>query len=256
MGEKVFLSPTPYPSEVQELMDYWDEFASISVSCCQPWKSADDRILLNGPSSFNVGFPIRVHCLGIDIRTGALWLTVLKDFSAYLSISSAGLALYFFEVMVCLHFTWCGHSSLDSQEILLENLVHVWPHAGGVLAHSVAHLIPVLAWKLPHAHSNTRRQCKDLVWSHSFWKKQWKICKTSLPAGEVKATPKRLGFCVLKKKLNHRLKKKDVLRLQPKTDLISNKGFNRVNKTSYPCSQKMSLQSEALEGRVQESCYN
>jgi len=58
----------------------------------------------------------------IDVLTGALWLAVLKDFSAHLNISFAGLALYFVEVIVTLHFTLREHSSLDSQETHLQKI--------------------------------------------------------------------------------------------------------------------------------------
>lgn len=71
----------------------------------------------------------------------------------------------------------------------------------------------------------------------------------------MKETPKHIEFCVLKK-IESDGKKKDVLRLQLQTDLISHQGFNQVNKTAYRLSQKMSHQSKALEGKVQESCYN
>lgn len=32
--------------------------------------------------------------------------------------------------------------------------------------------------------------------------------------------------------------------------------FNHVTKITYPLSQKMSHQSKALEGKVQDSCHN
>lgn len=72
-----------------------------------------------------MGFHIRVHCLGIDSLTGALELTVLREFSVYWNIRFAGLALHFVELMLSLDFIWCERSSLNSQEIHVQNSVHV-----------------------------------------------------------------------------------------------------------------------------------
>lgn len=53
---------------------------------------------------------------------------------------------------------WCEYSCPHGQEIQLENLLQVWRHATAVLARSVAQVIHILAWKLPHACGNVRSQ--------------------------------------------------------------------------------------------------
>lgn len=59
----------------------WGELASTSVSCCQPWRSADD-LTFAWAGNLNVGFHIGAPCLGSDTPSGALGPAVLKDFSA------------------------------------------------------------------------------------------------------------------------------------------------------------------------------
>ena len=172
MGAKVFLTPTPYPTEVQELTDLWDEFASVSVSCWQPRRSAEEHLLLNGPAVSTWDFTSEywrpdwsfVACCPQGLQCAPehqlCWA------SSLLRWSNSHPAFY---------IAWALLSG-QSRNTSTENLVHVWPRAREVAAHLVAQLIRLLAWKLPHVHSSMRSQCKDLVWSHSFWKDQLKIC--------------------------------------------------------------------------------
>lgn len=193
MGVKAFLAQ-PHTHQKRGLSTKMSLPRYLSVAA-SPGRA---QVTFGQASSFGRRLSLRVHCLGAGILTAALWLTALEDFSAYPKHQLCW-AHYFFEIMVTLHFMWCECFCLHSQEIHLENLVQARHHARALLARSVAQVIHILAWKLyePMAmwEVNVRIWC-DLIHFGEKKKRGQKSAKPTLPAGEMKATPKYVAFCV------------------------------------------------------------
>lgn len=184
--------------------------------------------------SLNMEFHIRAHSLGSD--------TPFSDLSPQGFQCTAEHQLcwdshYFFDVMVSLHFTfYMLLSSLDSQEIHLENLVHIFPHARGQFSClSCSAPSHFSAWKIPWAHSSMRSQCKDLVW---FILKRPSETLLNQPASGWNETPNTSGF-VSWKKIKSDGKKKDeapspnlfpsrVLTMWPKPPILSVKNVTPI----------------------------
>lgn len=121
------------------------------------------------------------------------------------------------------------------------------------LDHSVAQLIPISAWKIPWAHSIMRSQCKDLVWF--ILKRPTENLLNQAASGWNERNSQTHRVLCLEKNWIRWKKKRCAEAPAPNWSYFPS-GFNQVNKTTYRLSQKMSHQSKALEGKVQESCYN